>query len=226
VIIVGGIVLVAVAAVAIFSLAGGDAIELPDLTGEETPETPEFAFERSRPTAVETAAEPHHEAANAAARGPAKAITQQLDGLYTAAFLDPGNWMDGDYGDVLAFFAGDARDAAEDQLDVLTAGPSAGDAFDSITPKTSTLKVRVLMAPDGAPYAVQSTARFVARGAGDGRKVALVSRGQFVFEKDGGEWRVVSFSVQRNDEVIEAEPGASPSTSPSGIDEPSEAEAS
>jgi len=84
----------------------------------------------------------------------------------------------------------------------------------------------VLMAPEGAPHAVQSTARFVARGVGDGGKVSLVSRGQFIFEKDDGEWRVVSFSVQRNDEAIEAEPGASTSTSPSGTDEPSEAEAS
>lgn len=225
-IIVGALVLVAVVAVAIFSLAGGDAIELPDLTGEETPETPEFAFERSRPTAVETAAEPQHQAATEAARGPAEATTEQLDGLYTAAFLEPGNWMDGDYDDVLTFFAGDARDAAEGQLDVLTAGPSAGDAFDSITPKSGTVKVRVLMAPEGAPYAVQSTARFVARGIGDGGKVSLVSRGQFIFEKDDGEWRVVSFSVQRNDEAIEAEPGATTSTSPSGADEPSEAEAS
>ena len=109
-IIVGALVLVAVVAVAIFSLAGGDAIELPDLTGEETPETPEFAFERSRPTAVETAAEPQHQAATEAARGPAEATTEQLDGLYTAAFLEPGNWMDGDYDDVLTFFAGDAYD--------------------------------------------------------------------------------------------------------------------
>ena len=225
-IIVGALVLVAVVAVVIFSLAGGDAIELPDLTGEETPETPEFAFERSRPTAVETAAEPQHQAATEAARGPAEATTEQLDGLCTAAFLEPGNWMDGDYDDVLTFFAGDARDAAEGQLDVLTAGPSAGDAFDSITPKSGTVKVRVLMAPEGAPYAVQSTARFVARGIGDGGKVSLVSRGQFIFEKDDGEWRVVSFSVQRNDEAIEAEPGATTSTSPSGADEPSEAEAS
>ena len=225
-IIVGALVLVAVVAVAIFSLAGGDAIELPDLTGEETPETPEFAFERSRPTAVETAAEPQHQAATEAARGPAESTTEQLDGLYTAAVLEPCNWMDGDYYDVLTFFAGDARDAAEGQLDVLTAGPSAGDAFDSITPKSGTVKVRVLMAPEGAPYAVQSTARFVARGIGDGGKVSLVSRGQFIFEKDDGEWLVVSFSVQRNDEAIEAEPGATTSTSPSGADEPSEAEAS
>jgi hypothetical protein len=224
-IIVGTLVLAALATVAVLSFAGGDAIELPDLTGEETPETPEFAFERARPMAVETAAEPRPAEATAAARGPAKAVTQQLDGLYTAAFLDPGNWMEGNYDDVLEFFAGDAREAAQDQLDVLTAGPSAGDAFDSITPTKSSLKVRVLMAPEGAPYAVQCTARFVAKGAGESGRVTLVSKGQFIFEKDGGEWRVESFSVKRDDEAAGAGPGASPSASPSGT-ESTEAEAS
>jgi hypothetical protein len=222
-IIVGVVVLVALAAVAIFAFAGSDAIDLPDLTGEETPETPEFAFERARPMAVETAAKPNPQAANAAARAPAKAATQQLDGLYTAAFLDPANWMNGDYEDVLGFFDGKAADAAEAQLDVLTAGPSAGETFDTITPKTSSLKVRVLMAPEGAPYAVQSTARFIATGKGESGTVTFVSKGQFIFQKRDGEWRVVSFSVQRNDE---GDIAGSASSSPSGTAEPSEAEAS
>jgi hypothetical protein len=224
-IIVGVVVLVALAAVAVFTFAGGDAIDLPDLTGEETPETPEFAFERARPMAVETAAKPNPQAATAAARAPAKAATQQLDGLYTAAFLDPANWMNGDYEDVLGFFDDEAADAAEAQLDVLTAGPSAGETFDSITPKTSSLKVRVLMAPEGAPYAVQSTARFVATGKGENGTVTFVSRGQFIFEKRDGEWRVVSFAVQRSDEDDAAGSGSA-SSSPSGTGEPSEAEAS
>jgi hypothetical protein len=175
--------------------------------------------------AVETAAKPNPQAATAAARAPAKAATQQLDGLYTAAFLDPANWMNGDYEDVLGFFDDEAAEAAEEQLDVLTAGPSAGDAFDSITPKSGSLKVRVLMAPEGAPYAVQSTARFIATGTGESGTVTFVSRGQFIFEKRDGEWRVVSFAVQRNDEGDGAGSGSA-SSSPSGTGEPSEAEAS
>jgi hypothetical protein len=54
----------------------------------------------------------------------------------------------------------------------------------------------------------------------------LVSRGQFILEKSDGDWLVVSFSVQRNDE--EREPKPSPSSSPSGggSSSPSQAEAS
>ena len=56
------------------------------------------------------------------------------------------------------------------------------------------------MAPEGAPYAVQSTARFIATGKGESGTVTFVSKGRFIFQKRDGEWRVVSFSVQRNDE--------------------------
>lgn len=214
----GAIVAIALAAVAVFALSGGDASL--GVIGEDTPETPEFAFETSKPKAVETSTDPDRTAAVAAAQAPAEAVTQRIDDLYTAAFLDPANWMDGEYDDVLGFFGEDAVAAAERQLDVLTAGPGAGDAFDSIRPLPSSLKVHVLLDPEGAPHAVEGSARFVARGSGAAGQVQLVSKGQFVFQKADGEWVVVSFSVQRSDEEEATQPSASASV------EPSEAEAS
>lgn len=217
---------VALAVVAVFSLSGGEAGPLADLVGDDTPETPEFAFDASKPKAVETSAKANHQAAVAAAQAPSETVTQQLDDLYTAAFLDPGNWMDGEYDDVLEFFSDDARGAAEAQLDVLTAGPEAGDAFESIRPMPSTLKVHVLLDPSRVPRAVEGSARFVARGTGVDGQVEMISKGQFVFEKVDGEWLVVSFSVQRSDEEREPRPSASGSPGASGSVEPSEAEAS
>ena len=214
----------ALVVVAVFSLSGGEAGPLSKLVGDDTPETPEFAFDASKPKSVETAAKPDHKLAVEAAQGPAKAVTKQLDDLYTAAFLDPGNWMDDEYDDVLSFFVGDARDAAEKQLDVLTAGPAAGDAFETIKPMPSTLKLQVLLDPAGAPHAVEGSVRFVARGTGADAQVMLVSKGQFILQKDDGEWLVVSFSVQRTDEKREVETDPSPSGT-SGSTEPSEAEA-
>lgn len=217
---------VALAVVAVFSLSGSDAGSLGDLVGDDTPETPEFTFEASKPKAVETSAKANHQAAVTAAQAPATAVTQQLDDLYTAAFLDPGNWMDGEYDDVLEFFSEDSRDAAEAQLDVLTAGPAAGDAFESIKPMPSTLKVHVLLDPSRVPHSVEGSARFVARGTGADGQVEMISKGQFVFEKVDGEWLVVSFSVQRSDEEREPKPSASGSPGASASAEPSEAEAS
>jgi hypothetical protein len=223
---VGALVVVALVGVVVFSLSGGDSGPLGGIVGDDTPETPEFAFEIEKPKAVETSTKPDHKQAVATAQGPAEAVAQRIDDLYTAAFLDPGNWMDGEYDDVLDFFAGGASNAAEEQLDVLTAGPEAADAFDTIRPMPSTLKVHVLLDPEGVPRAVEGSARFVARGTGTAGQVMLVSKGQFVFEKSDGEWMVVSFSVQRNDEEREPKPDASSSPGASGSDEPAEAEAS
>lgn len=227
--IVGALVVAVLVAVVVFSLSGDDG-PLGGLVGNDTPETPAFAFDAGKPKPVETATKPDHEQAAADAEAPAEAAVQRLDDLYTAAFLEPANWMEGSYDDVLEFFAGGARDAAEKQLDVLTAGPDAGAAFEKIRPMPSTLKVQVLFDPEGLPRSIEGSARFVARGTGPAGEILLVSKGQFIFEKIDGEWLVVSFSVQRRDEEREARPGASSSPgsseSPGASAGPSEAEAS
>jgi len=205
-------VLVVLVSVAAVSLSGSDAGPLDIITGDDTPATPEFAFHVGKVKAVETATKPNHQQAVDSAQGPAEAVTEQLDRLYTAAFLDPGNWAEGSYDDVLAFFAGGARDAAEKQLDVLTAGPAAGDAFEAIAPKPSSLKIQVLLDPDGVPRSAEGSARFRARGTGATGQVSLVSTGEFILEKVDGEWLVVSFSVRRSDDERELDQGSPSAT--------------
>jgi hypothetical protein len=220
---VGVIAVLALAGVAIFALAGGDAGPLGGLVDDEPP-TPAFEFVAADPKAVETSSKPDREGALTAAEAPAAAVTDRLDELYTAAFLDPGNWLDGDYDEVLDFFSGDAREAAERQIDVLTAGPAAGEAFDTIEPRASRLKLLVLLDPTGVARSVEGSAKFTARGAGPGGLVSLVSRGEFIFAKTDGEWLVVSFSVQRSDEEREPKPGGSSSPGSSPSESPAEAE--
>ena len=220
--IVGVLVVVALVVVVFFSLAGGDAGPLGGIVNDDTPPTPEFAFVVAEPKTVETASAPNHQAAVTASQTPARAVTQRLDDLYTAAFLDPGNWMEGSYVDVVGFFSDDASSSAEDQLDVLTAGPGAAEAFDSIRPLPGRLKLRVLLDPAGVARSVEGSARFVARGTGPAGQVTMISTGQFIFGRVDGEWVVVSFSVQRSDEERTPKPGAS--TSPGASAEPSEAE--
>lgn len=226
--ILGALVVAALVAVAVFSASGGDDGPLGAIVGEDAPKTPAFDFAATEPKAVETATKPDHQQAVAAARAPAEAVTQKLHDLYTAAFLDPGNWMDGSYDDVLGVFVRGARDAAEKQLDVLTAGPVAGESFERIRPMPSTLKVQVLFDPEGVAQSVEGSVRFVARGTGADRQVLLVSRGQFIFEKSDGDWLVVSFSVQRSDEERDPKPSGSspPSSGGSASPSPSEAQAS
>ena len=88
----------------------------------------------------------------------------------------------------------------------------------------STLKIHVLFDPTG-----RGASRWRAALAswpwapGPTGQVMLVSKGQFIFEKSDGEWLVVSFSVQRNDEEREPKPDASSSPSTDESVEPSEA---
>lgn len=222
---VGIFVVAVLVAVGVFSLSGGEAGPLGGIVGSDTPDAPEFAFDPTKPKAVETSANPNHKAATAAAEPAAETVTQQLDELYTAAFLEPGNWMEGDYEQVLEFFAGGARDEAETKLDVLTAGPEAGSAFDTIDPLPSTLKVRVLLTADRTPHAVEGSVRFSASGEGTGASVLLVSKGQFIFEKSDGEWLVTAFSVQRNDKQDEPRASSTPGATEGSVT-PSAADAS
>jgi hypothetical protein len=219
-----GVFVVALLVAVGLSLSGGEAGPLGGIVGSDTPDTPAFAFDPAKPKAVETSAEPNHKAAAKAAEPAAEAVTQRLDDLYTAAFLDPGNWMDGDYETVLELFADGARDEAETELGVLTAGPEAGAAFETIHPLPSTLKVRVLLTADRTPHAVEGTVRFFATGEGTGAPVMIVSKGEFIFEKSDGEWLVTAFSVQRNDQEDEQDASSSGASDASAT--PSEADAS
>lgn len=222
--IAGALVVIAVVVVVILSLSGGDG-PLGVIVGNDTPEPPAFDFDVAKPKPVETATTPDHQQAVDASEAPAEAVTERMDDLYTAAFLDPASWMEGSYDGVLELFTGGARDAAEKQLDVLTAGPEAGAAFETIRPMPSTLKLHVLFDPAGVARSVEGSARFVAMGTGTTGRVMFVSKGQFIFEKTDGEWLVVSFSVQRSDDEREPKPSTSSSPS-SGSAEPSGAEAS
>lgn len=208
----------ALVGVIVVALSGGDGPL--DVFDGDTPETPAFAFEVAKPKPVETATDPNHQAM-AAAEAPADAVAARLDDLYTGAFLDPANWMEGNYDEILDLFDREARDAAERQLDVLTAGPRAAGSFETITPMPSTLKLHVLFDPAGVPHSVEGSARFAAKGTGADGLVFFVSKGQFIFEKSDDTWLVVSFSVQRSDEA--REPRAA-SSSPGASLQPSGAE--
>jgi hypothetical protein len=112
-------------------------------------------------------------------------------------------------------FSRGARDEAERRAEVLTAGPEAADAFETIEPLPSDLELQVLLDADGVPRAVVGTVRFSARGTGADAVVMLRSDGRFIFGKSNGDWTVVSFSVSRSDKEKELPPSASPSSEPS-----------
>ena len=101
--------------------------------------------------------------------------------------------MDGNWGDdVFAMFDHGAQAEAMKQIPVLTAGTAAGDAFTTITPVKSNLRSKVLFDPKDEPYSVIAIVKFKATGSGkDGQDLLILSKGQYVFQKIDGSWKVV-----------------------------------
>ncbi len=206
------IVLVAVAALVILLLQGG---EVPIIGGEEEP-VPAFDFNVIRSVPVATVVEADVDALRPAAETVATEITPTLDDLYTNAFLDPSNWREGDYEEVFEAFAPDAVAAAEENVDVLTLGTTAGDEYRSVDPRKGTLSYEVLFDRDGNPDTAVVAVFFTALGERtDGTFVKIVSEGQ-LFLQDTDGWKITAFDVTRSDrETQPPSPSPSASASPS-----------
>lgn len=204
------IVLVAVAALVILLLQGGDV----PILGDEDEPVPEFDFTVRRSVAIATTADADVQALAPDAEAVASEITPTIDDLYTNAFIDPSKWRSGDYEEVFAAFADEAAAAAEQNVDTLTLGATAGDDFESLDPRKGFVSYEVLFDRDGNPDTAVVSVRFTALGERtDGTFVRIVSEGQYFLQEIDG-WEITAFDVTRSDEETEA-PSPSVSTSPS-----------
>ena len=99
----------------------------------------------------------------------------------------PTTGSTGSYDGVWELFEGGASTEAQEQVETLTAGVGAGDAFEQILPEKGTLKTKVLFDQEEQAFSVVAIARFEAVGTGkEGDDVRMTSRGQFVFEQVDG----------------------------------------
>lgn len=202
--------------VALFLVLGGNGGGL--LGGDDdSDDVPEFDFTVGRAKAVATAPEADLAALEAEAGTVGEEITPVLDELYTNAFLDPANWREGDYEEVLAVFSEAAGSSAQQSVEVLTLGATAGDVYDRVTPENASIGFTVLFDPAGSPNTAVAQVRFTALGErSDGTFTLIVSTGD-LFLRDLDGWRITAFDVTRQDR--ETQPPASPA--PSGSASPS-----
>ena len=196
--IIGGIAAVAALVAAIFVFTGGGDGPLGIPLGNDTPETPEFAFKVQKGPVITTAEGADQQKAVAAAEPAAKAVTAALDTLYTEAFLDPANWQEGSYEDALVLFSTGARAEAQRQLELLTAGTEVS-GLETIRPMASTVKTEVLVDPKNVPASVIGIVKFQASGVEGSQRFVFNSKGQYTLQKIDGDWTIVSFSVSRAD---------------------------
>lgn len=206
--------IVAVVVVLILVLSGGADIPIIGGNGGEDDEVPPFDFNVKKSLAVATVAEADVAALTASAEQVGQDITPTIDDLFTNAFLDPTNWRDGDYEEVFAAFAPDALPAAQQSVEALTLGATAGDLFEDVEPDKGSLAFDVLFDPEDNPDTAVVTFHFVAVGERkDGTFVKLVSDGH-LFLRDLDGWKITAFDVTRSDRETQPPP-PSPSASPS-----------
>ena len=208
------IVLVAIGVAILLALRGGGGA----IIGGSDEPAPPFDFIVKPATAIPTAPDADEAALSASADEVAQEITPMIDDLYTNAYLDPSNWRHDDYEEVFTAFAPDAAATAEQSVETLTLGATAGDVFDTVDPGKSKLTYQVLFDPDGAPESAVVSVIFRATAERkNGTFLAIVSEGEFFLRQIDGQgegWTITAFDVTRDDHEKEP-PSPSASVSPS-----------
>lgn len=204
-------VVVVLGLVALFLVRDGDGGGI--LGGGPDNTIPEFAFALTKTTPISVKTEDPRDL-TAPAEQAAAEVEGTMTELYTEAFLDPANWREGSYDEVWPLFDEAASAAAQGDVEILTIGATAGDGFDTVQPARNRLTVTVLLDADGNPATAVAVVRFTATAEGkDGALTAIVSAGQYFLEDTAGGWRIVSYSVDRDDHEKVPKPG--PSATPS-----------
>jgi hypothetical protein len=195
-----GVGVVLALAIGAFFIFRGKAKSTDGSTISQTPSASGFQFTTAKATGISTTAGADQKKINRVAVPVAGQVTAQLNTLFGEGFINETNWKAGKYDTALVVFDTQAATAAQQQIDVLTAGSSAGATYTSIKAGDSQLNVQVLVDKHNTAVSAVGVFTFTATAtAKDGSTAELKSKGQFIFANVGGTWKIVSFNVTRND---------------------------
>jgi hypothetical protein len=178
--------------------------------------TPPFEFElvKTLPISVAVGAK---DARSGPAVRAAKQVVPMMNQLYSEAFLNPSDWKHNSYNAVWSLFDETAAAQARSDVDVLTAGTTAGDAYDSLTPDSGRLTVKVLLDKKNQPATLVAIVTFTADAKGkDGTTTLVKSSGQYFLRETDNGWIVYAYKVVRNDHVLSTTATPASSGSPTG----------
>jgi hypothetical protein len=209
-------VIVVLGLVAFLVFRGGDGAGGGIFGGGPDDTIPTLEFKIAKAAAVPTTQTAAKELSGAADQ-VATEVAQTMTDLYTAAFLDPGNWRENSYDDVWAMFEGGAQPTAEQSVATLTLGSTAGDVYEQMARPKGKVRVKVLTDADDRPTTAVAIVTFTAHATGkDGTLTLIVSKGQYFLQHGSDGWTIYSFSVGRDDEERVPTPGPSGGT-PSAV---------
>lgn len=129
-----------------------------------------------------------------AAADVASDVRASLSGFYDQAFLDPLAWTaEGVPVSAWEVFADALRDRATEDAEALTLGDVAAQVA-ALEVTGSSLDVRVLLDPQGRPYAAMAEVVFRAAGSiTSGEQIKVVNRASFIFRPSSGFWLILGY---------------------------------
>lgn len=127
-------------------------------------------------------------------RAPTRAIRATMTELYSIGFVDPTAWEDGAFPSLLPFFAGDAREAAEHDLQRLTLGRAARE-LDAVEPTNASLSIDFLADSADRPLVAVADVRFAGVGLRGDERRRIRQQAEFTLRKRNGGWRIVGYDA-------------------------------
>lgn len=178
--------------------------------------TPPFEFELVRTLPISVAAGAKDARSEPATRA-AEQVVPVMEQLYSEAFLNPSDWKHNSYDTVWSLFDETASREARIDVDVLTAGTTAGDTYDTVTPDSGRLTIKVLLDKRNQAATLVAIVTFTADAKGkDGTTTLVQSSGQYFLRETDDGWIVYSYKVVRDDQLLSATPTPAGSGSPTG----------
>ena len=189
----------------LFLTGNADVIERV-IPGNDSEPVPEFDFKLSKVFVIGTAEDADQIALRPEAEATAQEIVPILSDVFTASFLDPNNWKDGDYSSAFELYSEAALPQAQAQdAETLTLGDNAGDTYADVQPRKGSLRFDVLFDREGAPFSVAAKVRFYATAElKDATFVSIVSHGVLFLQQNGDSWEITAYDMKRNDRETEA----------------------
>jgi LCP family protein required for cell wall assembly len=127
-------------------------------------------------------------------RTPTRAIRSTMTELYSIGFVDSAAWQGGAFPSLFRLFAGDARRAAEQDLQRLTLGREARE-LDAVEPTNASVSIDFLADAAERPLVAVADMRFAGVGLRGDERRRIRQQAEYTLRKRNGGWRIVGYDA-------------------------------